>query len=1041
MSNLPDHIKEIIVETIKKNEGGKVDGKYILGAARKGQSGFSFGEYQTDFSKNAQNKINGITLESYFDKLLKNTRAITGLSDTQIKTIIENIDDLVGPGNNSNPVFGFKTQIETALNTKQGEQFVKMWDAFQEAKAFGAMGDVFTAMGKYWSVDDIVGNISPRGIAALATWANMSGSGNLTAAAKYLSGGVINLKNGQNISYGYGIPNSADVINYVLSQDYYRNNPKAAERLMSEIDAMTQSYYEKIWGKPDEWTKSVYGGKNPYAVAIGLSEVGGLSGSRAYDRNTKDYRDYVDVKGKNDGRDPYRDSKCFVAGTLISMADGTKKPIEQIRVGDMVLSYQRLMDHPIGKRVTFTSRREEQSLYQLTTMDGRTFRATGEHPFLTTADITKPVYKALKDLTTQDMLVSEGGREIRIKDVRALPETATVYNITVEEYHTYIAEGIRVHNWKPIVVDLDGDGIELIGVEDSRTFFDVNDDGYEENVGWVDRDDGFVAIDLNNDGKITAKEIAFASQTTEDDTDLEAMAKLYDSNKDGVLNSSDADWNKFRIWQDMDGNGVTDEGELKTLDELNIQSVKLTSDHKKEESGSNIIHGQTIYTKKDGSTGIAGDVEFDQSDQSFAYDQVNGGVIVRVKDSDRGMFFADDHSNAPYQLEAESSGIAAAYGADGNDTFTNNGKLGVTFDGGMGDDTLTGSDGDDWLIGNSGKDTLKGGSGNDRLFIDADDSIIDGGDGYDVAVINDDRGVNLDVAAGHIEAVQGDNGNDVLDASGYKAGDKSVNNTGINVTLAQGVTLDGGAGDDRLLGGSGDDVLSGGVGSDFILGDEGDDTIVADEDDQIDGGDGIDTVIYQGTGVTRNAASLHAEIILGSGGDDALTTDEDHVVALFGQGGDDHLAGSRGGDTLSGGTGDDTISGGSGNDTYRFGRGDGVDEVSDQDHFTGTVGHIQESWRDVTAQYQYTNVGSRVEGHGEEKEIVYYEYEATGSQNVKILDYKIIEDAEDIHLDGGLDTIELDPGITKDDLIFEIRGNDLLIGIKPKANESTEFVD
>ncbi|MBX7146954.1 MAG: hypothetical protein K1X44_06575, partial [Alphaproteobacteria bacterium] len=114
---------------------------------------------------------------------------------------------------------------------------------------------------------------------------------------------------------------------------------------------------------------------------------------------------------------------------------------------------------------------------------------------------------------------------------------------------------------------------------------------------------------------------------------------------------------------------------------------------------------------------------------------------------------------------------------------------GVMLDGGMGDDTLTGSDGDDWLIGNSGKDTLKGGSGNDRLFIDADDSIIDGGDGYDVAVINDDRGVNLDVAAGHIEAVQGDNGNDVLDASGYKAGDKSVNNTGINVTRIKKIIL------------------------------------------------------------------------------------------------------------------------------------------------------------------------------------------------------------------------------------------------------------
>ena len=32
---------------------------------------------------------------------------------------------------------------------------------------------------------------------------------------------------------------------------------------------------------------------------------------------------------------------CFIGGTQISMADGTKKPIEKIRLGDLVLSFNK----------------------------------------------------------------------------------------------------------------------------------------------------------------------------------------------------------------------------------------------------------------------------------------------------------------------------------------------------------------------------------------------------------------------------------------------------------------------------------------------------------------------------------------------------------------------------------------------------------------------------------------------------------------------------------------------------------------------------
>ena len=53
----------------------------------------------------------------------------------------------------------------------------------------------------------------------------------------------------------------------------------------------------------------------------------------------------------------------------------------------------------------------------------------------------------------------------------------------------------------PLVVDLDGDGIETLGT-DAGVYFDHANDGFAENTGWVDKDDGLLVRDINNNGKI-----------------------------------------------------------------------------------------------------------------------------------------------------------------------------------------------------------------------------------------------------------------------------------------------------------------------------------------------------------------------------------------------------------------------------------------------------------------------------------------------------------------------------------------------------------
>jgi hypothetical protein len=166
-------------------------------------------------------------------------------------------------------------------------------------------------------------------------------------------------------------------------------------------------------------------------------------------------------------------------------------------------------------------------------------------------------------------------------------------------------------SYAPVVLDLDGDGVELVDAS-AGAQYDTNDDGTRERLGWAGKDDGLLAIDLDGDGKITgAKELSFAMHTAEQgDTDLQGLAKVFDSNKDGVLDSNDKAFDKFRIWQDKDGDGISDKGEVKTLSEMGIKSIGVVSDGKAYMDAGNTVHGTASYTKTDGTTRSVGDVDF-----------------------------------------------------------------------------------------------------------------------------------------------------------------------------------------------------------------------------------------------------------------------------------------------------------------------------------------------------------------------------------------------------------------------------------------------
>jgi len=200
---------------------------------------------------------------------------------------------------------------------------------------------------------------------------------------------------------------------------------------------------------------------------------------------------------------------------------------------------------------------------------------------------------------------------------------------------------------RPVIMDLDGDGVEVsLPV---MTFFDMDDDGYvEQTAAWAGPDDGFLVIDLNadgtrgkGDGKIDqTSELVLSEWGNAGDTDLQALARAFDKNKDGVLNDNDTVWNELKIWQDLDQDGVTDKNELKTLSQLGITKINLTYDDGSAYSktsddidvGVAVLHGMASYTK-DGKvvTGGVGDMTLVHADLGWRRVETDYGYAIEFE--------------------------------------------------------------------------------------------------------------------------------------------------------------------------------------------------------------------------------------------------------------------------------------------------------------------------------------------------------------------------------------------------------------------------
>ncbi|MCM3922260.1 HINT domain-containing protein, partial [Frankia sp. AiPs1] len=170
----------------------------------------------------------------------------------------------------------------------------------------------------------------------------------------------------------------------------------------------------------------------------------------------------------------------FDGDTAVLMADGTRKRIRDVRVGDRVLATDPVTGRTEARTVTALI--VGQGLKHLVAVSVDTghgsaaLTATDHHPFWDDVDHG---WVDADDLTSADELRTPTGSHIRVTATREYDRTQTVYNLTVDTLHTYyVLAGqtpVLVHNagalgpdemylWRAVT------GAELTDLQGTRQF-------------------------------------------------------------------------------------------------------------------------------------------------------------------------------------------------------------------------------------------------------------------------------------------------------------------------------------------------------------------------------------------------------------------------------------------------------------------------------------------------------------------------------------------------------------------------------------------
>ncbi|MBF0421028.1 MAG: FG-GAP repeat protein, partial [Magnetococcales bacterium] len=192
--------------------------------------------------------------------------------------------------------------------------------------------------------------------------------------------------------------------------------------------------------------------------------------------------------------------------------------------------------------------------------------------------------------------------------------TANYSTIDGQSYNKYVQGGVSLlvdthiaTSLDPVVLDLNGDGIDLVNTSHGVTF-DMGLTGTPQQTGWVGTGDALLALDSNHNGTIDNATELFSERMFDGlHSGMEALAR-FDSNMDNLINAHDSIYKELLVWQDRNQDGLSAPDELTTLTQKGMVSLSLDTTPNGSWHGDNQILSDGHYAMIDGTSGHLAEV-------------------------------------------------------------------------------------------------------------------------------------------------------------------------------------------------------------------------------------------------------------------------------------------------------------------------------------------------------------------------------------------------------------------------------------------------
>ncbi|HBM35112.1 MAG TPA: hypothetical protein DDZ71_02265 [Sulfuricurvum sp.] len=239
--------------------------------------------------------------------------------------------------------------------------------------------------------------------------------------------------------------------------------------------------------------------------------------------------------------------------------------------------------------------------------------------------------------------------------------------------HPYDPDEPQPHD--PLVLDLNQDGqISTIALEDSQVYFDITGDGVKERVGWIAPQDGFLVYDKNMNGKIEGIGEVFGKDGLSGFAELRQVA---DTNYDNIIDRRDALFSQLKVWQDTNGDGISQANELKSLSSAGVKNIELNVIGTNINLNGNILSEAGRYGDSTGERELAADIQLLASQRATSSGTPNTYEIDPITETlpqMRGYGFIDSSFKA-YNLDPKLKELALSFMNDKETASANFGEF------------------------------------------------------------------------------------------------------------------------------------------------------------------------------------------------------------------------------------------------------------------------------------------------------------------------------------------------------------------------------